>query len=180
MISVRKGSGGVGYAMIQQYNLLRKDVAKSGSYFHVDQTSNGTTGDFHSPATTPLQVTAHNGDGTTATLFLLCANLVSVYNTHIADAVAHLLADTTNTLTSSVTPTTLVAAESLLNDMQTKFNAHLTQTGVHVNNDGTNSSTAAAATNQSTSDTLANELKTKLNAHISSAPAGSFINLVSA
>lgn len=162
-----------------QVNLLRKEVATARSQFHVDVTST-QSGPYDNLKVSSLQVTAANGDGTFATLKALCANLISVYNAHIADAVAHVAADSTNTLASSTTPATLGAAQTLLTDMKAKFNAHLTQAGVHVTNDSTNTVSAANATDQTSSDTLANALKSSLNAHITSAPAGSAISFVEA
>lgn len=53
-----------------------------------------------------------------------------------------------------------------MNDLKAKYNAHLTQSGVHPNNDATNSTSASNATNGASLYTLLNELKTDFNAHL--------------
>lgn len=175
---VRKGSDDVGAALVAGYNALRQTVALSGSMYHRDVTST-TSGFGDSLATTAYTVTAVNGDGTLAKLKLLCADLALKYKVHIADATAHLVADATNTLASYATPADLTAAIAFVNDFKAKFNAHLSQSGVHVNNDSNTVATADASTTQAQADTLANALKAAFNIHVQSAPKGASITLVS-
>jgi hypothetical protein len=70
-------------------------------------------------------------------------------------------------------PATQTQANALLNALQTALNAHLTQlqsaTACHVQNDNSNTSSAAAASSLGTSETLASNLQACINAHILSA-----------
>lgn len=177
--SVRKGSDEVHIALVTSFNAMREDVAKSGSYFHKDVLST-QSGYGYGLTTTAHTVDAADGDGTIATLQTLVKDIIKIYNLHIADTVAHKVADTTNTLTSSADPADLAACESRLNDVKAKLNTHHSQAGVHVNNDGTNTIAAVDATDQASSDTLANEIKSKLNLHMASAPKGASLVLVDA
>lgn len=61
--------------------------------------------------------------------------------------------------------------ETLLTELKADFNTHLSESGVHLNDDGTNTVAAADATNLATSLTLANEIKADWNAHVVSAMA---------
>lgn len=94
---------------------------------------------------------------------------------HINDAlqvpggVAHLTADTTNTLSSAVQAGDLGTAETLVGLMRTQIQAHFTQTGVHVNNDSQTIS-ATSITSLSTCITVANSIRTAMLAHIINAP----------
>ena len=69
-------------------------------------------------------------------------------------------------------------ANTLLNGLKAAFNAHFTQAGVHVYNDGTNTISAASATNLATSETLANAIATAITAHFASAPTGESVAIV--
>jgi len=92
--------------------------------------------------------------------------------------VAHKAQDTTNTLATGVIASDQGTANTLLNLIKAKFNAHLTQAGVHFNNDGVNSVATADASDAASSQALANALKTSINAHMSNALPGQSARLV--
>jgi hypothetical protein len=82
--------------------------------------------------------------------------------------ISNLQDDTTNVLTASgVTNTTAALSEliALANSIQTNYNAHLTEVGVHNNDDTVNNSVAAIAADLATAITLLNELKSVYNTH---------------
>jgi len=60
----------------------------------------------------------------------------------------------------------LAAVQVIANALKAAYNAHIADTGAHVAADATNVTTAAAATDQTSSNTLLNELKADFNAHI--------------
>ncbi len=73
------------------------------------------------------------------------------------------------------------ASNTFANAIQTFFNAHLTQTGVHYSNDTTNTSKAATASSLSTFNTLCNDLLNRINNHISGAnPAYKQVRIIPA
>ena len=85
----------------------------------------------------------------------------------VPDALAHDAVDATNTL--AYTRAQVVGEASAIlaaNDLKAKYNAHLTQSGVHPNNDATNATSASDATNGASLYTLLNELKLDFNAHL--------------
>lgn len=189
-ISVRKGaSASIEHTLIAQFNNLRQTVAKNSSQFHADITSLGTTGSAAGLATAASITSTLPANATDLPTSLALANaLQSLSAMHAADAVntlyhnagSHLIADTTNAPTLAAIPaaTTLVTAEAVANGLKAFWNAHFTQTGVHVGNDGTNTISAAAATDQGTTNTLLNAVKTAVVAHVASAPSGLGIRLI--
>lgn len=74
--------------------------------------------------------------------------------------------DTTNALVSPVS-TDLATSITLLNEIKTKFNLHLSQYRVHVKNDTINVIILDDSTNLVTAQDLANDVKIKLNTHLS-------------
>jgi len=60
------------------------------------------------------------------------------------------------------------SAEDLANELKADYNTHLTEAGVHVNNDSTNDVTSADATDLASLLTLVNEIKADYNAHVAS------------
>lgn len=107
--------------------------------------------------------------------------LIGIYNFHIVDTLALKAADTTNTLAytaqSCAAPTSgdggLASAIAAANDLHTKYTAHLSQSGVHFNNDATNTDASSSATDLPSLETRVNDLFTALKAHIGSASAPS-------
>lgn len=142
-------------------------------------TAVGSTTYFHR-AVSEITVTAAAGDGTLAKALLLVNNLFAVYMGsatnrtagafpgHVYDTLVHKAADSTNLTTSTYPATDLTSACTLANELYTDYNAHLTQSGVHDNNDGTNTASSSSATDQSSLDTRLNDLRTKMIAHIAS------------
>lgn len=139
------------------FNALKREVAAAASKVHADVTSKDDyTG-------TAVAISAADGDGTIGVLLTLCADIKSVYETHLADAVGHKVADTAPALTAA---TNLATAQTLLNAIKSDYNTHRASTTYHYTADSTNTISSADATDQASADTLANELKTDLNAHI--------------
>ena len=85
-------------------------------------------------------------------------------------------------MAASATEITAVVASNLATgitlgaEMKTDFNTHLTESGVHLLNDSTNTVTAAhGITLQAELDTLLNDIKTKMNLHRLGSMAAGFI-----
>src|ERR1700690_4541325 len=116
-LQCRKGSPTTERALVLGYNAMRATVAVSGSKYHADVTSNTTTGDFLAPAATAaVSVAATAAD--LPTVLVLANELQKVYNNSLLDAVAHKVADVTNTSTAPAA-TDQGTANTLLNDIQT-------------------------------------------------------------
>jgi hypothetical protein len=103
------------------------------------------------------------------TSLALCKALVAAYNAHRVDVLAHVVADTTNTVAATVAsiiglPTAITAA----NQLKTAFNNHPNAMGVHLGNMGSFNITSPDASDQSSLNTLLNEIKTDFNAHMAS------------
>lgn len=79
---------------------------------------------------------------------------------------------------TGVTGTDTAALVAFVNQLKASYNAHLTQAGVHFNNDGTNSIGTANATDLPSSITLINACAVKINAHIISAPGSVMLNVL--
>jgi hypothetical protein len=173
-LTVRRGSGALEYALVAQLAALRRIVAQAVGQYHLEVSSVGA-GDFTSPIAIPLVFAA--GPATDLpSLLSLCAELAGRHRAHTRDAFAHLAADTQNDLAKGP-PATLADAIALLNDAKTKFNAHLSQQGVHVANDP-NKITAPDASDQQTAIDLANTYRALFNTHIQAAPPGASIQLI--
>ena len=155
------------FAIVTQFNLLKRELAAAASKFHADITSKTPTSyDPDAPTATSDQVTAADGDGTPAKTIALANDIMNVYLRHLADAYAHKLADPPPALT---TATDLTSAQTLLNAIKADLNTHRASTTYHYTADATNAVTSPDATNQASADTLANEMKGDLNAHITGA-----------
>ena len=175
-ITVRSGELDHVDQVLAQINQLRAAVAAAASKYHADITSTSSGNNVAGYTTTALTVNAANGDGTVGTLVALCADLKAKYNGHLADALAHKVADTTNNSTLS-SGTDLTSCETFLNDLHTKYTAHIGSTTFHYVADSTNTDGSAAASSQATSDTRAGAIKTAFNAHMQTAPQGSCFNV---
>lgn len=176
-IDARKGTDAVQYAMAKAYNDFLERNAVAGSFYHADVTS-VTSGDFTNPEVNPLLLptAACNTLAKAATR----ANLMKVYfNVHIADTLAHQVADTANVVsTPDAGLTDQTATDTLLNALKVAFNAHLTQSGVHYTDDSDNTVSTTDAIGLATSEALADDLTTAFNAHVSGA-SGQKLNLTS-
>lgn len=174
-MNIRKDLDSFLYGMAQAHNALCRDATVVGARFHADVTSS-TTGDYTQPASTALKVASANATDLPSTLAIANEALAKL-NIHMADAMSHQVADTTNgPVANAVAAVDQGTANTLLNLLKATFNAHLTQVissvHVHFNDDSTNTVAAANASNASTSQTLANAIKASYNAHIISAPGG--------
>jgi hypothetical protein len=170
-ITVRRIDGLQAQRAVFVLNLLRLDLLKleAGQIFHADASAADV-----SPTAADLP-----------SVIVMANNLFAEFNAHMASACssttgqgAHLLADTTNGPLTTAAAVDQGTADTLLNAIKTAFNAHLTQSGVHAHNDGTNTVAAANATNLGTSITLANALQTAVNAHFAAAFNHQATNLV--
>jgi hypothetical protein len=147
----------------------------------------GATTSFHLDASELTVAVADATSGSLPSLIKLANAIKVVYQHgtgvsgghpgHINDTIAHLVADTTNP-TAAADCTDLTTAESLVDDMRTKFRAHLTQTGVHVNNDGTTTVDSTACDSLAHTVTVANSLKAALNTHMANAMSGSALRMM--
>lgn len=76
---------------------------------------------------------------------------------------------------SAPVATDLATAYTLINELKADYNTHLTESGVHLKNDSTNSVSSADANSQGSLNTLANEIKTDMNAHRLGSMSAGFI-----
>lgn len=174
-------------AIAKAHNALQDALSQSLSdgYFHRDltQTTSSPIFTVGSIVVTPVVVSAANATSL-PTSITLSNQLFGILNQHMSDGEAHLKSDGVNLQTLDGYQTQLASnlstVEVLLNALKVIYNKHLTQAGVHQNNDTTNTVSTANATDQTTANALANALKTALNAHMGSAPVGMpRINVVS-
>lgn len=182
-ISVRKEIDSVVWALVDAFNSLQ-DAGWVADGYHRDL-SQLTSGDPNDPASITLTTLSVDAAAATtlATTITLANNIHGVLHTHFLDAQAHLKADTVNdgyqdgysvyvdgystSMAASVGAADLVAVCNELNVSKIAFNAHLTQSGVHVNNDTGNSVATTNATDLSSAEALANALAAAINLHIS-------------
>jgi hypothetical protein len=179
-ISVRKDDQELLLALAYALNAQQSDFTQSlaDGYFHRDQTqsTNGPLFALNSITLTNVTVSATNAVdlGTTVAL---ANQLFGIMVLHMSDDQVHLKFDNVNVPTLDgyqvQLASDLPSVEVLLNALKVLFDAHLTQSGVHQNNDTSNSvSSTPNATSLGTAETLANALKVALNAHMASAPTG--------
>lgn len=113
-----------------------------------------------------------------ATSLVLANELMALYLFHLADDLAHKVADPAPALTKA---TDLATAQTLANAIKSDYNTHRASTTYHYTADATNTITSADATDQSSLNTLLNELKADLTAHLAGAPtSGQMVRLVDA
>jgi hypothetical protein len=172
-IQVRRGTNAVLFAFVSCFNSLRLGLASASKFFHLDTTSS-TVGDPHPRASPAVFVSSAAVD--LASLVALCTELAGRHAYHLGDRFAHLQADTTNVLANGP-PVDLPTAIAFLNDAKTKWNGHLVQTGVHVNNDP-QAITAPNAADLQTSMDLANTYRALFATHIQNAFPGSSIQVI--
>jgi hypothetical protein len=173
-VTVRRGSDAALYALVAQFDALRRIVAQTAGQFHLEVSSVGS-GDFTTPTLFPL-VFASAPATDLPSLLALCGELAGRHRMHTHDGFAHLLPDTSNDLAKGP-PANLADALAFLNDAKAKFNAHLSQQGVHVTSDP-NQITAPNAADLQTAMDLANTYRALFNAHIQAAPPGASIQLI--
>jgi len=138
------------------------------SQVHRDKTAK-QTGTSFIPASTAITISAVTPltqDGYDTSVNFMRGLLYQ----HMLDTSAHLIADTTNINFDGYTEASdLATSIALANAIKVDYTAHMTQSGVHLNNDVTNAITAPDATIFSELGTLLIDMRTKLNAHIASA-----------
>lgn len=103
---------------------------------------------------------------TETTIISDVTTFISKYHAHIASGVYHVIPDAVNG--GIPTPVTFANALASLNLMRTKYASHLSQAGVHYNNDTSHMISAPVATDIATAVTLLQDLTDKFNWHISS------------
>jgi hypothetical protein len=162
-------------AVISALNALRSVAASSWNVVHADTTST-TNGDFQNPIAKPALFVAPAATDLPS-LLLLCAELAGRHILHLRDGHAHRAADAANLL-ANAPPTTLAAAQVFLTDAKARWNAHLTQAGVHYATDTTDAIAVADATDLPTAIALANAYRVAFAAHIQNALYGASIQLI--
>lgn len=158
----------VAFAVAKAINDTRRALVSTN--VHADTTPELTSGSYKNPTVTNAAISAANASDL-ATLVALCKDIRVIYALHIADSVAHKVADTVDVV-AAAEPSNLATAITFLNECKTDYELHRASTTYHYTADATNTIVAADATDQATSQTLANELKTDINAHILAALGG--------
>lgn len=149
--------------VVAGHNALKAQIG-AGAFFHLDKSER--------------TVTAANASSLATSLTLL-KECLAVYAFHLADTVAHKVADVTNVVTAA-SPTDLATAITAANELKADYNLHIASTTYHYSADATNAIAAANATDQSSLNTLLNEFKIDFNAHMASGPAAASMRLVDA
>ncbi len=173
------------FALVQQFNALHDALAANGTisdgygtnHFHRDISAEGPLGTYEFPTSSALSVSAPVATDLPTLLVLLNfqkAVLAGAASTaHFSDDRAHLKVDAVNFAALSVIPsaTDLASALVLVNGLQTLYNAHRTQSGVHPSNDTVNTWTGSAAVDLATAIASANFGTSEINDHILSGPS---------
>lgn len=173
----RKGTDGVMYAVVKAHNATRAELAVVGEYYHADVTSI-ETGDFMNPGATAMTVD-HATATTHATAAEMAYEFAQKFNLHLADDLAHKIADTDNVITDEF-PTAATSESDLadfITGLKTAYNLHIADTDFHYTADEDNDVATTNATDDASSITLINALKTAFNAHIVGAPLGYSVDL---
>lgn len=182
-LHVRKLKGDLAFALAKAFNEFKKEVSLglASAKVHADITSKAAGGDWRGPnSASALTVTAANGAGTLAALRTLCLDIYNVYLAHLADDLAHKVADPAPVLVKPTSSSTLVDLQTFVNAVKADYNTHRASTTYHGVADGTNTITSADATDQASADTLANELKADLNLHMAAAMTSPSLKLLDA
>jgi hypothetical protein len=149
--------------IVAAHNDLKLQVG-AGALFHLDISEQTITAAASSDAPTSL---------------VLCNNIIGVGRFHLADTLAHKVADATSWPAAGAA-VDLASAQTAANLMKATYNTHRASTTYHYNADATNVIAAADASSQGTLDTLLNELKADINLHMASGSAGDALRLVDA
>lgn len=143
---------------------LREDVAAG--------MGGGDATVFHKVLLDESTETTADAAVTLATVIALANSLKVHMNVHLAStgvAGVHMTASAETIAAADADDQT--SANTLLNELKADYNTHLSESGVHINDDSTNTVSAANATDLATSITLANEIKADYNAHIAAVMA---------
>ena len=158
-------------AMAYAFNQLQGKVVSDGYHRDLLQTTKSPVFTQSDCVPTTVSITLSSTDGYLASALALGNQCLAVFNMHCLDDQAHLIKDLVN-LPSTDGYNTAVDLPSLevnLNALKILFTAHLTQSGVHVNNDTTVYGLPANATSLVSATTLATALKAAINQHIGNA-----------
>jgi hypothetical protein len=170
-LKIRKGSGDVLKAVVDQLNRLRD--ASVGANVHASVTLGGpAAGD---PPTASALTTALGVPTDLPTSVALVNDLFRIANEHFKDTFAHNTAVSAQ-LTTPVA-TDLATANTRANAIKAAFTTHRAAAGVHFTNDPGNAIAAADATDLTTLIALLTELRVDLPAHIATGLAGQHIDL---
>jgi len=161
------------FAIVAAINEQQTDSV--ASFFHADITSVTTRTNYKAPTKAAVAISSANATDT-ATALTLVNEIRQDYNLHAVDTLAHSAA-VSAALTTAVA-TDEATAITLANAIKAAYNTHLSASTVHYNNDSTNATTNANATDGTTLYVLLNEMKTDVTAHIISAPLGTKIKPV--
>ena len=156
------------------HNDLKAQIG-AGAAFHLDKSESTVGLPDASDLTSALALVnrcrqVYDGTGSAFT----------AYPGHRHDLLAHRVADVAN---GCVSPRAIDLATgcTAATEMKGKFDAHLTQAGVHYTNDTTNSVGAVPdATTLPSLITLATALKAALNAHLGSGPLAASLRVIPA
>jgi hypothetical protein len=169
-IKIRKTASQFEADLMTAYNVLVD--ANLSTEVHRDKTCT-ETGDSFNPTGTPLLVTGVTTDLTTCEA--LAEEIRGVLGFHFIDHSAHEVVDDVNVAFADYDGyyqcTDLATTIALANAEKVCYNAHMSQSTVHVNNDVTNTVTAADADDLAKVKTLLADLKAKINAHMTDAGA---------
>ena len=174
----RKNTDAALRALVKAFNALHDSVAGAtgasgnGAYHH-DITS-VPTGDYTNPSSTAVAfattVTTNSLDG-------YCANgneLLGILKVHFADDYSHNKVDATNQFVAAFVDgycTTAAKLYAFCNQAKAAYNAHCAQSGVHYNNDSSNTISATDATTLATAGALLAEMFIDVAVHMASGPA---------
>ncbi len=173
-ISCRNDVSELVLALAFAHNQAQNALVTDG--YHRDLTQN-TTGPILAVSdvvVTSVVVGATNAT-TLPTLVTLVNQVLGVLNQHMLDSQAHLKKDLVNlpnqdgylaVQSNLFTDAGLAQSIVNVNALKLLFTAHLTQSGVHANNDTTSYGLPSAATDLASAQTLANALKTAVNVHM--------------
>ena len=174
-IRIGPRSTNAAFAAIKALNALRRTATVVGTNPHADATPELTSGDFRNPTSTIAAVNSATPDSE-ATLIVICKEIQVIYALHMADALAHKVADTVDVVAPS-TLTTEAACWTFLNAVKAAYNLHRASTTYHYTADATFVIAAADATDAASGYTLATEVKADLNSHIAAALAGDSVRI---
>lgn len=93
-----------------------------------------------------------------------CNELRNLIVPHLADGVRHKAASAEGIAAPFATDQTTL--ETLVNELKADFNTHLTEAGIHFNNDAVNTIAAADASDLATAITLLTEFQTDWDLHV--------------
>jgi hypothetical protein len=172
-IQIRRGTLAILPALVWAVNAMRGQLGRASSFFHLDTTAS-TVGDPVPTAAPAVFLSPPAID--LPSLLTLCTEIAGRHPYHLGDGFAHLQPDGVNGLANPA-PVDLPSAIVFLNDAKVKWNGHLTQAGVHLNNDP-QPITAPNAADLQTSMDLANTYRALYATHIQNAFPGFFIQVI--